>query len=175
MNGVIEGGWEYVYAAYIVVMGGLSLYGITLVSRLHDVTTMLADHKRQQLAGRSRRWANFLIDHVIIGLLVFLMIRMDTAISAGLWLGVKAVLIYIVYYMVCETILGRTPAKFLTGTMVTTTTGGKANPVQILSRTLLRLVPVDPLSFLVSDSGWHDKLSETQVVRKTSDDSNPTP
>ena len=33
MNGEIQGGWGFVWAAYAVVWGGLALYGLSLVRR----------------------------------------------------------------------------------------------------------------------------------------------
>jgi hypothetical protein len=36
---------------------------------------------------------------------------------------------------------------------------------QILGRTFSRFVPFEPFSFLGSGHGWHDRWSDTRVVR----------
>lgn len=38
MDGVIEGGWEYVIAAYAVVWGGMLAYGVTLWLRARSAS-----------------------------------------------------------------------------------------------------------------------------------------
>ena len=36
MNGVIQGGWSYVIAAYALTATGLLVYGISLIVRLRE-------------------------------------------------------------------------------------------------------------------------------------------
>jgi len=62
------------------------------------------------------------------------------------------------YYFIFEAIWQRTPAKFITGTKVTTYSGEKPSIGKILLRTFLRGIPFEPLSFLGARvRGWHDK------------------
>ncbi|WP_430454172.1 hypothetical protein [Rhodopirellula europaea] len=44
--------------------------------------------------------------------------------------------------------------------------GGKAGFGKILGRSLARMIPFDPLSYLFGDKrlGWHDTLSGTRVI-----------
>jgi uncharacterized RDD family membrane protein YckC len=72
---------------------------------------------------------------------------------------------YLLYYIVMEGTLGRTVGKYLTNSTVVDEDGYKPSFVKILIRSICRLIPLEALSFLVSDAvGWHDKLSKTRVV-----------
>ena len=42
MNGVVLGGWEYVWAAYGVTATVFLIYGVTLVTRLRDARSRVA-------------------------------------------------------------------------------------------------------------------------------------
>jgi hypothetical protein len=37
MTGVVEGGWEFVIAAYAITVLGFAIYGATLVARLKEL------------------------------------------------------------------------------------------------------------------------------------------
>ncbi|TRX58714.1 RDD family protein [Fulvivirga sp. M361] len=71
----------------------------------------------------------------------------------------------LVYYLFFETLLGMTPAKFLSETRVVSTDFKRPESTKILLRTLSRYVPFDAFSFL-GDRGWHDKWSNTAVVKE---------
>ncbi len=71
---------------------------------------------------------------------------------------------YLFYYLIFESLFGRTPGKFLTGTKVIDYNGNKPNFKRILIRSLCRLIPIDALSFLFSEDGWHDSISKTSVI-----------
>ncbi len=73
---------------------------------------------------------------------------------------------FIGYYALLEYKFQTTIGKLLTRTFVADLNGNKPNFTSILKRTLLRLIPIDPLSFLFSKNGWHDRFSKTQVLRK---------
>ncbi|MFG0267317.1 MAG: RDD family protein [Rhodopirellula sp. JB055] len=73
---------------------------------------------------------------------------------------------FLIYYVAFEAIFGATIAKFMTGTRVVSVDGGKAGFGKILGRTLARMLPFEPISFLIGDKqvGWHDTLSGTRVI-----------
>jgi len=74
--------------------------------------------------------------------------------------------IFFLYYFAFEVIWQRTPGKFITRTKVVTPDGRKPATYAIAVRTLARLVPFEPLSFLGKEAyGWHDKWSCTTIVR----------
>ena len=90
-------------------------------------------------------------------------------------------LIYL-YYFVFETLWQRTPAKFITGTKVITSTGDKPTAEMIASRTLIRFIHFEAFSFLGERvHGWHDRWSNTYVIKgkrfesKKNDVQNQTP
>lgn len=65
-------------------------------------------------------------------------------------------LLYCLYYI---------PQEALTGTRFTTQTAKP--PRQAAIRTLVRLIPGEPLSFVFDEepAGWHDRAAKTEVVR----------
>lgn len=81
---------------------------------------------------------------------------------------ILGLVIAIGYYVVCEAIWQRTPAKFVTGTRVVTASGGKPSLRQIVGRTFARFIPFEALSFFGGKGypvGWHDSLSGTRVIK----------
>lgn len=77
---------------------------------------------------------------------------------------IYAILIQCVYCTFYEVLLGSTPAKFLTETKVIAEDGSKLDFRKGMLRSLIRLIPFEPFSFLFNDEGWHDKWSDTLVV-----------
>ena len=123
-------------------------------------------------ASATRRFWNFVIDLIAIrlGLLV-------AEIAYGLTFGLNAlkeldgiewwalyIACYIVYYSALEIVFGRTLGKVITGTRVVTTDGHPLWLPTALVRTVCRLIPLEPVSFTLSETWWHDSLSKTQVV-----------
>lgn len=69
-------------------------------------------------------------------------------------------------YFTFEATWQRTPAKFITGTKVITSTGAKPSVGTIAKRALIRFIPFEPLSFGGSGvRGWHDRWSGTYVIK----------
>jgi uncharacterized RDD family membrane protein YckC len=67
------------------------------------------------------------------------------------------------YFFFMEYYLGKTIAKYITGTEVISIDGNKPTVQQIITRTFSRAVPFDTLSFL-GYNGWHDSWSDTRVI-----------
>ncbi|WP_048506079.1 RDD family protein [Chryseobacterium angstadtii] len=67
------------------------------------------------------------------------------------------------YFFFMEYYLGKTIAKYITGTEVISIDGNKPTTKQIIARTFSRAVPFDALSFL-GNNGWHDSWSDTRVI-----------
>lgn len=115
-------------------------------------------------AGRGKRFLNLMLDNAVIsGLLApnieFLFERAELQDLTGI-----VFVITFGYYAGFEATLGRTPAKFLTGTKVVGESGGRPSVAQILGRTLARWFPFEPLSFFGRGRGWHDRWSGTRVI-----------
>jgi len=132
-------------------------------------------------ATKWQRFAEYILDRIFIQIIfygaLFIFGILNTMIfnenidetfeedDAGL--GFIFVLIYLTYifayYCLMEYYLGRTLAKYITGTKVISIDGKKPTFMQILGRTFSRVVPFDALSFL-GENGWHDSWSETRVI-----------
>ncbi|MCL2131880.1 MAG: RDD family protein [Lentimicrobiaceae bacterium] len=72
---------------------------------------------------------------------------------------------FIGYYYIMEVYCKKTVAKFITRTKVVTKNGNKPNKNDILIRTFCRLIPLDRVSFLFTRNGFHDRLSDTIVIK----------
>jgi len=128
------------------------------------------------LASKQKRFLNFIIDGVIKLIIVRLAINFlnISEISKGIdsldmierylfWSVIS-----FVYYGMTETFLSRSPAKYFTKTIVVMEDGSKPTIITILTRTLLRILPFESLSFLRGRAlGLHDKNSKTLVVVKS--------
>lgn len=75
--------------------------------------------------------------------------------------------VWMTYYFVFEFFTGRTPGKLITNTFVVDLENGKPSAKRIAIRTLLRLNPLDGISYLFGRvQGTHDVLSKTKLVLK---------
>ncbi len=125
-------------------------------------------------ATRLRRMSNMLIDYLAMGVLAEVVIVLLRQILGEQTMSdiesapdfVFAAVLFSLYYTPLEALTGRTLGKLITGTKVVSEDGGAASFARILGRTLCRLVPLDPISFLGVDArGWHDRWSKTRVVK----------
>lgn len=73
---------------------------------------------------------------------------------------------FLFYYGFMEFHFQKTFAKMMTGTKVLMANGTKPSRNDILMRTVCRLIPFDNLSFLFAKNGFHDKFSNTIVVKE---------
>ena len=75
-------------------------------------------------------------------------------------------LITALYFILTETIWGKTIGKFITKTKVVMLDGSKPKFWNIVLRTIARLIPFETFSFLFSrpTRGWHDIISGTIVA-----------
>lgn len=133
-----------------------------------------APPSEDELASTGQRLVNLLIDFLAIGVFGFVMgglsVAWDPDPEPRSFLENQAfgILLNLVYYTGFEGLLGRTPGKLLTGTRVVASSGGQPSATQILGRSLARMVPFEPFSFLGGRGhpvGWHDAWSKTRVVR----------
>lgn len=87
----------------------------------------------------------------------------DDVSSLGVLLSI--IVNYFLYFLL-EAFTGKTLAKYITRTRVVKSDGGKPSFMQIIGRTLARLVPLEVFSYLGNPNpiGLHDSLSGTIVV-----------
>jgi uncharacterized RDD family membrane protein YckC len=132
--------------------------------------------KKFLLASKQKRVLNWIIDSVI-KLIIFRLI-ISSLNSSTISSGVNSLdmierylfwsVISFVYYGVTEVFLSRSPAKYLTKTIVVIEDGSKPSVITILTRTILRILPLEPLTFLRGRAlGLHDENSKTFVVIKS--------
>ncbi|HEY0340600.1 MAG TPA: RDD family protein [Steroidobacteraceae bacterium] len=129
-----------------------------------------------RVATRGRRLTNLMIDDIVYYVLMAVIV-VPIAMVGGIermaefyaalpfvaqWLLLSVVRLG--YYYVCEATTGRTVGKLVSGTRVVSESGGKPTNLQILQRTLSRVVPFEPFSFFGSAPGWHDRWSKTRVI-----------
>jgi len=143
----------------------------------------------KNLAGTWLRLVNFVIDVLVIDL-IFETITFFWVIESAKNMGFEVMTnmnmffvksffinsfyynliilcVFVLYYFVCEFLFkGRTIGKFITGTIVVTNEGKVPTTRQFFIRSISRIVPFDPLSFLFNANGWHDRWAKTCVVKK---------
>jgi uncharacterized RDD family membrane protein YckC len=121
-------------------------------------------------ASTNRRFANLVVDSFartgfafVLGVaLAIAHIEVDSLLSKLLF-GLMSIFLY---YVLFEWLFGCTLGKLITGTRVVRADGERPTLGAIVIRTLSRLVPFEPFSFLSGErQGWHDRWSETRVVR----------
>jgi len=125
-----------------------------------SATTRNAGGKLWVDASKGLRLANVLIDNVILNIPALFVTATGNAV-ADWFLGLVGM---VAYYALTEGFLGRSPAKFLTRTRVIAIDGGRPTFGAIFVRSVVRLIPFEPVSFLAGE-GWHDRASKTRVVR----------
>nr|WP_315149343.1 RDD family protein [uncultured Flavobacterium sp.] len=132
--------------------------------------------KKFLLASKQKRVLNWIIDSLIK--LIILRLVVSSLDSSAISIGINSLdmierylfwsAISFVYYGVTEVFLSRSPAKYLTKTIVVMEDGSKPSVITILTRTILRIFPFEPLTFLRGRTlGLHDEHSKTFVVIKS--------
>ncbi|WP_188362941.1 RDD family protein [Flavobacterium orientale] len=132
------------------------------------------------LATKGQRLANYLIDLVIHNIinvvpLLFAWILYEFFGNADLSIWLDSLdsvvdffisyVIIVIYYMIMESITGRSLGKYVTNTKVLMADGTQPEPYAIFIRSISRLIPFNAFSFLGNlPKGWHDTLSKTVVV-----------
>jgi uncharacterized RDD family membrane protein YckC len=129
-------------------------------------------------ASGGRRFLNLLLDYVgfmALSFVIGLMIGLFTSVMGAdrEFLDkipdlVYGLVVYLIYYIPQEALFGRTLGKLVTGTKVVSAMGERPTFGQIVGRTFCRMIPFEPFSFLFGGDcpvGWHDKISDTRVVR----------
>ncbi|MFE3867278.1 RDD family protein [Flavobacterium sp. LS2P90] len=134
------------------------------------------------LASKGERFLNFIIDLLIIYIIAVCIVatiniigNVTNSYGASNWVKSLSLIenlffgliILFFYYAFTEMYFSRTFAKYFTKTMVVRVDGSKPNTKNFMIRTVSRLNPIDPFSFLgKTERGLHDTLSATYVVKK---------
>lgn len=132
-------------------------------------------------ASKMKRLANYLVDYICCFLIWMLIVALTIFIAASLGANVDGLenlelnrleeillgwVMFVSYYLFFEGLLGTTPGKELTRTLLITTDGYRPTFQTVFFRSLWRIVPFEAFSFLFSETGWHDRKTGTMVVDK---------
>ncbi|MFI5171731.1 MAG: RDD family protein [Chitinophagales bacterium] len=138
---------------------------------MHDQTPLdsvaIPVESQFEYAENWKRFVNFIIDYVII-ILIFAAIAMASSIQKDSAIYIIVYAVFFTYYTSMEYIFGRTVGKFITGTIVIREADlEKISLSQALGRSITRFVPFEVFSLIGSQLGWHDKWTNTAVVKKS--------
>ena len=103
-----------------------------------------------QLATKGQRFANMLLDTMFYQLFIFVCAFVAALTDPSLVLVLEdysfpfSIAVMLLYYIGFEGVMGRTPAKAITGTRVVDEAGRPASLGQVLGRTFSRIVPFEP-------------------------------
>jgi uncharacterized RDD family membrane protein YckC len=118
-------------------------------------------------ASKWRRLANFAVDSSCIVFLFLALLRLlPTGLVAVNYYRFVVLGIMFSYYILAELLFKRTLGKLFTSTHIVTTSDDVPTRRKLLLRTVLRFLPLEPLSLVFSRRAlaWHDRLSGTKVI-----------
>lgn len=145
----------FLYYAYLVVMLFTMILSINYFSRIKNIEMEYNGATGASLAkSKLTRFLNWLTDYLFI-----IAISYDKYYVLNQTLDLKYIFIIclLIYYFYSEALFGRTLGKAFTNTVVVRT--GNTS-YTVLVRTLSRLIPFEPFSFLSRGAqGWHDRIS----------------
>ena len=151
---------------------------------------LLADLQEEivfEHATKTQRFVNFLIDLIVYYIFVFVAGSIFAAVyiasyiadpadssspfadpsSINVVLYLMNLLIFVLYYTIMEGALkGRTIGKLITGTVAMREDGSKLTWKNAFFRSLVRVIPFEPLVALFTNYPWHDDFTNTVVVKK---------
>ena len=121
-----------------------------------------------KIADKGRRLGNYIIDTIIIIVIIFIFTYIYPNIldEDSILFEIVFATTFFSYYFFFELIYGATPGKFLTKTLVVDKNGDKPRWGYLIIRTLIRMVPIEAITFLFGSIGLHDLLSRTNVVTR---------
>lgn len=142
---------------------------VKAVAQDNDAVKEIQDY----VSSSGVRFVNFIIDFIVFLLLVltasltldsvFMTSNNDLLMAIGYGM---TLFIFLAYYGLSEFFFQKTVGKYVTKTIVVTEQGDKPDGKTILIRSVCRLIPFDRLSYLVTKNGFHDRFSNTRVVKE---------
>jgi uncharacterized RDD family membrane protein YckC len=124
----------------------------------------------RKMASSGKRFANFIIDTIVYYVLIFAIGFIVTIISGDDSSTFGVVILFLTYSMIIlypwamESMTGKTVGKYITRTRIVKPDGSKPEPINILGRSLCRLIPFDAFSYLGGEPGWHDRIPKIYVI-----------
>jgi uncharacterized RDD family membrane protein YckC len=118
-------------------------------------------------SGKEKRFGNYIMDTTIVYVITAIIHAMLDHFFGFNSPATVFVATLSSYYILLEYFTGQTIGKRLTKMHVVSMSGGKPTLKAIVLRTVLRINPLDWLSYLFGlEAGTHDYLSKTKVVPK---------
>lgn len=157
------------------------------MDELLDDTIIVGDEIREfEVADKGIRFVNFFIDRIVVTIFMFgvgmvlalfyisagneeALLAYEESISIRIMEYILGAIATVGYYVVCEYYFkGKTIGKLLTKTRAVTLDNKRMDLGTAMKRSLSRIVPFEPFSFLGTfPTGWHDKWSDTKVIVDT--------
>ncbi|MBA4747034.1 MAG: RDD family protein [Muricauda sp.] len=123
------------------------------------------NHRKGNIKRRVRLY-NFLVDSIVFFIAVVLVSMLLKKYVERESLKYFMIPLYYVYYFVFESTSGQTIGKMITKTKVVSVNHSqRVGLLNIFWRTISRLIPIDIFSYLFSNRGIHDILSQTQLKK----------
>ncbi|MCF8296201.1 MAG: RDD family protein [Saprospiraceae bacterium] len=117
-------------------------------------------------ANGGKRFANLLIDSIIINFLYFGLLYVLDVASDYETLFLISYPMQLLYYWIMEYYYGKTIGKMVTKTKVVDINGNRPSSSMAFTRSICRFIPFNALSFLgTPPRGWHDTIAKSFVVR----------
>jgi uncharacterized RDD family membrane protein YckC len=90
----------------------------------------------------------------------------DFMAAGNILIGVECAVFTFIYYAFSESVFGTTLGKHFFGYTVINRFAERVSTDEVLTRSIVRFIPLDPFSFLDKEV-WHDSLSKTYVVHRS--------
>jgi uncharacterized RDD family membrane protein YckC len=136
--------------------------------------------KEYNNASTIKRFINWIIDSLVIGALwlgLFILTgKLIAKYGVPDWievgknydLSLTLLFTFLPYYLIFEGVFKTTLGKLITRTKIVRLDGNNIKFHNGLARTLCRLIPLEPFSYLFKkEFGWHDSITDTRVVNKS--------
>ena len=132
------------------------------------------DNSKLPNASAGLRFANYVIDLIILYILYFLFMvfvmatnSLSKSILDSILFNFSGIVILFLYYLIFETATnGRTLGKYITKTRVIKENGERPTGYDYAIRSVSRLIPFEAFSaFSKNAHMWHDSLAKTRVVK----------
>ena len=143
-----------------------------MIEDLQTVQSSQVVSQPMELASTGQRFGNYLLDVVFTYVCAFI----AGVVLYGIGLGdvidrtnntLLGIILFLLYYVPQEAVVGWTLGKLITGTRVVREDGSPISFAQALGRSLCRFIPFEAFSFLGGNGkpvGWHDSISKTRVI-----------
>lgn len=130
----------------------------------------------QKPASWEKRAINFIIDIIVIqfinlfslaivGMVLYNTSNLSGEVTYEISNNYYVFIVFIIYYVITESFFKKSIGKLITKTTVISSDGEKLKFMQILVRSITRLLFIEILSYFKKEPiGWHDSISKTLVV-----------